>query len=854
MVELSAALQPDLTECDREPIHLLGRVQSFGGLIAVNADRVITHCSANAGQVLGFAGPLEPGGALNQTLLPAALALIEAKLQLVSSGDEVERSFSVQLTDQLLADVALYRSGDYAVIEFERHQSEDRRDYVALVRPMLSKLVIAKSVERLTQLAAQQLQTVIGFDRVMVYKFEPDGAGNVVAECCAAELESFQGLRFPATDIPVQARALYKRNLLRIISDSSELGAPILAAAGEQAAGLDLSLSFIRAVSPVHLEYLRNMGVAASMSLSILKDGELWGLFACHHYTPRVLSLETRSAADLFAQMFSLILDQHETEREKRELARGREVHDCIMLDIAKGLTIDTGFAGIVDLIKPMIAHDGAIGWVDGRFQAVGQSLDPQQFVDLVKFLDAKVLTQIYYTDELVAELPSAAAYAHLGAGILVLPGSRNPRDYIVLFRSEMARSVNWAGDPAKAVTPQEDGLRMTPRKSFAAWQQVVRGKSAPWSMIEVQAAEALRVTLLEVVLRMTDATLQERRNAEQQQEVLIAELNHRVRNILNLVRSLIGQSQSGVNSVSDFTAVVGQRVHALARAHDLITKGNWSPSSAHQLIRTEADAYLGANASRMIISGPDPKLTPEAITTFALVIHELMTNSVKYGAMSQPGGALQIVFSLHNEGGTQLLWEERGGPPITAPPVRRGFGSTLIERSIPFELGGTAKLDFAPGGLRAQFTVPARHVTGFGDVFRAVTHGSEPEPAVQPLSKAVLLVEDNILIALDAEDMLITLGATDVQTASSVLEAFQKLDVGTVEFAVLDVNLGGETTEAVAHRLSRGGVPFLFATGYGETAELTALFPGAVILQKPYEVTALRGAINRAMALLPQR
>ena len=348
--------------------------------------------------------------------------------------------------------------------------------------------------------------------------------------------------------------------------------------------------------------------------------------------------------------------------------------------------------------------------------------------------------------------------------------------------------------------------------------------------------------------LHAAQVALQERRLIERQQEVLIAELNHRMRNVLGLVCSIISQSRLGATSVDDFAEVIGQRVQALGRAHDLITAGSTSPSTLRGLVITEAKAYLGDHAGRVRISGPDSQLTPAAVTTVALVIHELMTNSVKYGAMSSVAGELLIGFARSRDGELELSWEERGGPAITAPPARRGFGTTLIEGSIPHDLGGTCAIDFAPGGLQVKMTVPARHVTRFLDAAEEASSQASVTSEV-PLTGPVLLVEDNMLIALDAEEMLRKLGASEVRLAGSVIEAQGLLDAGGIAFAVLDFSLGGETTETLGRTLQAQGIPFLFATGYGDSSTLAADFPAVEIVLKPYETTVLQTAIDRTLA-----
>ncbi|MFD2578363.1 HWE histidine kinase domain-containing protein [Novosphingobium colocasiae] len=257
------------------------------------------------------------------------------------------------------------------------------------------------------------------------------------------------------------------------------------------------------------------------------------------------------------------------------------------------------------------------------------------------------------------------------------------------------------------------NGPRLTPRKSFELWKEEMGGHARPWTIDEINAAESLRITLLEVVLRLADAANAERDRAHRQQDMLIAELNHRVRNILNLIRGLVSQSKEGAASIDDFAEIIGSRIQALARAHDQVTRTDWSPSSLYNLIRTETDAYASKSQDRVRISGPDALIAPTAFTTLALVIHELMTNSCKYGALSDSRGLVQVTLSRGDDGGLRIDWHESDGPAVKAP-TRRGFGSTIIERTIPHELGGSAAVDFPTDGLRATFLVPDEHISSF--------------------------------------------------------------------------------------------------------------------------------------------
>ena len=355
-------------------------------------------------------------------------------------------------------------------------------------------------------------------------------------------------------------------------------------------------------------------------------------------------------------------------------------------------------------------------------------------------------------------------------------------------------------------------------------------------------------MTLLEVILRMTDASERERRSAQDRQELLIAELNHRVRNILGLIRGLVTQTKAGAASVEDFASVVGGRIQALARAHDQVTVNNWGPGSLRSLIRSEASAYLGTGEGRIHIQGPDVLLEPQAFSTVALVIHELMTNAAKYGSLTDNLGHVDVTWERDAMDRLVLRWRESGGPVVQAP-TRKGFGSTIIDRSIPFELKGEAEVAFELTGLRARFVVPAAYVVEASAGAEAPEDGEGAlSVAAASLSGRALLVEDNMLIALDAEDILMELGAERVDTAASVRGALRLIEASEPTFAILDVNLGQENSIPVALELARRNVPFVFATGYGDKLPRPAEIEDAPTLTKPYTAEIVRKFLRESL------
>lgn len=835
----------DLTNCDREEIHIPSRIQGFGCLISVTADWIINHASNNTASILGLKKETLIGQPLTSFLRQDAIHDIRSRLQMLASDDAVERLFSVAAShNDALFDVAVHRSGRSIVIEFEP-ADQSGQDYTGYIRPMIDRMGKAENVEKLSQIAAQQIRAITNLDRVMVYKFSDDGSGEVIAEAKLAKMEPFLNLRYPASDIPKQARALYQRNHLRIIADVSDMGTEILPVLGPEGEPLDLSMSTTRAVSPVHLEYLKNMGVGASLSISILRRGKLWGLFACHHNTPIILSYKMRTALELFAQLYSYVLDQKENDIEQEQALRSRILHDQVMSQLAEGKTITDNFNEIITAIEGTIPHDGVVGWLDGEFISTGTTPTKDEFMALVPFLNTTGASRAFATHHISKLHEPASDYIERAAGLLALPVSRTPRDYIVLFRREIAKSVQWAGNPEKPVEVGPNGIRLTPRKSFSAWQEIKRGQSAEWTKQEIQTAESLRITLLEVVLRMADANLKERARAQEHQELLIAELNHRVRNILNLIKGLINQSGEAAKDVESFTKTIGGRVHALARAHDQITKENWSPAPLHDLIHTELEAYLQESIDRVTIIGPDALLEPTAFTTISLVIHELITNSAKYGALTDQRGRVEITIEQQADQALILKWREIGGPPVQAPE-RRGFGTTIIERSIPFELQGKADIRFEVSGLRAEFMIPSNHVAEF----KVPEISEQPEIAATESTmqnlENVLLVEDNVIIALDAEMIMQGLGATNITMCSSVHAALNEIESQSFTMALLDINLGNETSERIALALQAKNIPFIFTTGYGELKEMKDQFPDAKVVQKPYDEVTIAAALTK--------
>jgi light-regulated signal transduction histidine kinase (bacteriophytochrome)/CheY-like chemotaxis protein len=840
----------DLTNCDREPIHLLGAIQPVGVLLALSRDWVVERASANLDKMLGIPSDQAIGAPVADILDGDAVHGLRNRLAILFGEDGVERIFGCTLRQGLPPfDIALHLSGEQIIVEAQPARGQTT-DATNMVRSMMARLDQADGFTRFFSEGARLVRALTGYDRVMVYRFAEDGAGEVVAESVRSGIGTFKGLHYPASDIPKQARALYKRNLLRVIADVHAEPVPILPVTDHARQPLDLSLSTLRSVSPIHIEYLKNMGVGASMSISIIVDDKLWGLFACHHYSPHLPSFEQRSVCELFAQLFSMRLESRERKETVEFERRARDIADELLGAVASDerLLNDPGWLG--SILTQAIPADGVAVWIDGTAAFWGQTPKPQDFRRIVSALGKLTDGKVVSTDHLASLVPGGESFALDAAGMLAIPISRGGRDFVVLFRQELIRSVRWGGDPHKPVEYGPNGPRLTPRESFAEWKELVQGRAKPFTSSELRVAETLRATLIEVVLRMADAAATQRRQAAERQELLIAELNHRVRNILGVIRGLIRQSKPHDDSIDSFVELVDGRIHALARAHNQITDDHWGPAPIQALVDAEAAAFLADRPDRIVTSGSYVLLNPQAYSTMALVIHELVTNSAKYGSLSD-SGTVTIDWRRVDGDDLAIEWRERGGPPVK-PPTRRGFGTTIIERSVPYDLGGEATVDYRPDGVIARFRIPARHVgeaTHGRQIVARPPHPPRGQPQAAPKQIlngcCALLVEDSLIIALDAEDHLHRLGADGVVTASTVAAGLDACTAAAPHVAILDINLGDRTSYPIADRLAALGIPFLFASGYGEQAQLPEAHAGRTVVQKPYTVENLARALE---------
>ena len=492
----------DLEACRTEPIHLLGRVQSHGALIALEEPELIVRtASTGCARLLGYTPAELRGRPLHATLGETHAAVVRAATRDADDGDgtataTVPAPRGVPLVTSL--DVAVHRADGLLVCEYE--PDDDATPVYPRVRRALRQIRGATSVADLAAMIVTEVRAMTGFDRVVTYRFDGEGPGQVIAEDKAGHLESWSGWWFPAIDVPPQARRLYLRQWIRAIADVDDvadaLDPPVLPGSDRH---LDLSGSILRTVSGFHLEYLRNLGVRASMSISLISEGRLWGLIACHARRPLRLRPQLRSACELLGVALSMQLvaieEREESAARLQATARLGRMIETFSTGFPASLL--DGSPGVLDLIPAGGAHVRL-----GTFSAgVGATPEPALIDALLARVPVVGPGVVWHTEAVSEALPDAAFPDAVASGVLVLPLS-SAGDAVVWFRPELPRTQRWAVDPEHVARLGPRGERLTPRGSQTVWLETVRGRSTPWSIHEREIAAALGRAISELILR----------------------------------------------------------------------------------------------------------------------------------------------------------------------------------------------------------------------------------------------------------------------------------------------------------------------------------------------------------------
>jgi light-regulated signal transduction histidine kinase (bacteriophytochrome) len=500
----------DLAACEREPIRVPGSIQPHGALFVIDADGLVTKAAIGVlaeGVVAG-----DPVGRPLADLLPDdARKVIDSLPTRLVAGRGAEHLCFLRTEAGTFHFVA-HRSGDDIVVELERALGDEPGSFDEVypdVRAFLDQVQRTADLQALADLAAREVRRITQLDRALIYRFDEDWNGEVIAEDNGGRLPVYMDLRWPASDIPAQARDLYRLNRLRLIADANYVPAPIAPDGGE----VDLTYSVLRSVSPVHLEYMRNMETMASMSISLLSGDRLWGLISCHHLDPIRVPYHVRAACEFIGQVVSMQIAAHEASAlaTRREALRG--VQSRLLAHMAgEDHFIDGLLAQPKDLMA-LTGADGAAVVAAGRCTRIGATPPEARILMLVEWLSTQHREDIFVTDSLADAWHDGEALKDQGSGVVAMSISQVHASYVIWFRPEIVRTVSWGGDPAKRAELGPDGLRLHPRKSFEIWQETVQLRAKPWHEAELDAARELRVAIVDIVLRRAEemAALSER-------------------------------------------------------------------------------------------------------------------------------------------------------------------------------------------------------------------------------------------------------------------------------------------------------------------------------------------------------
>lgn len=656
---LSLALQRAIDNCAREPIQIPGSIQPQGFLLVIDEKaQTIVQVSAN---VVGWLG-LDPqaliGAALEQVfddcprLLARLSALPEDDQNPFHVGDVRFRE-GVQAGKPIA--MMAHRHDQVLIAEFETagDMTSAYGNVYPLMRSFISQMDETESIEALCQRSVAEVKRITGFGRVKAYRFDADGNGLVNAEQADEGYPSYLGLSFPAADIPAQARGLYLANRIRVIEDANYQASPLVPVDNPlSGAPLDLSFATLRSVSPVHLQYMRNMQTLASMSISIVVRGELWGLISCHHATPRSVSFQTRTACELLGSVLSLQIETKEAQAKTQRMLSLRRQIVQMLAAMADLDSVIGGLRAMPEVLLDFVQATGAAVISESTLDVYGQAPDPVQIQALTQWLSQRNTHDVFQSDNVGRDIPELPELAGSVSGVLAMAISELHSNYIIWFRPEQARVVNWAGKPQKAL---DDSGSLSPRHSFALWQETVRGFARPWDELDTEGVIELRAAVLGIVLRKAEemaALAEELKKSNKELEAFSYSVSHDLRAPLRHIAGyaeLLGDIEGSKLSErgNRFLENIGESARFAGTLVDNLLSFSQMGRSAMRYSEVDLNAMVDAIRREMQpdyegrdlqwkIPQPLPKLIADA-AFLHLALRNLLSNAIKYSRNQSP-------------------------------------------------------------------------------------------------------------------------------------------------------------------------------------------------------------------------
>lgn len=667
--------------CAREPIHIPGSIQPHGFLLVLDAQSLdILQASENVATWLGLDADQMVGSSLHRLLIDCASLAARLKALPVDEQHPFhvgDVRFNRGLRAEKPIAMMVHRHDGALIAEFEPI-SDPHAAYgnlYPLVRAFIGQLQDVPSIDELCKRSVLEVKRMTGFGRVKAYRFDAEGNGLVNAEIADPGYPSYLGLCFPATDIPQQARRLYCANRIRVIEDANYQPSPMVPAHNPRTqAPLDMSFAALRSVSPVHLQYMRNMGTLASMSISIVVRGELWGLISCHHDTPRAVGFQTRTACELLGSVLSLQIETREAQAGAQHMLSLRQQIVQLLSAMADR---DSVREGLLSLPETFVGFAGAAGGAiisESRYELLGQTPPVAQVEAFVQWLaHHQPGAEVFQSDNVGRDIPQLPALAEHVGGVLAVAISEIHSHYLIWFKPEKTRTVQWAGRPEKTIA---DSGALSPRNSFELWQENVSGYSSPWHPLEVDGVGELRTATLGIVLRKAEEMAQlasDLKKSNKELEAFSYSVSHDLRAPLRHIAGyaeLLGDLES--EKLSDrgvrFLDHIGESARFAGTLVDNLLSFSQMGRAALRLSDVDLGALVDAIRNEMLpdYQGRDLKwqVAPLPVVYadaafIHLALRNLLSNAIKYTRTREHGEididawqtATEVVVSIRDNG-----------------------------------------------------------------------------------------------------------------------------------------------------------------------------------------------------------
>jgi light-regulated signal transduction histidine kinase (bacteriophytochrome) len=692
----------DLANCDREPIHIPGSIQPHGALIALDAQGLLTHASRNAAAMLPNLPALGQRPSIGQFWRsPLLRASAESLLEEAANGQDVS-PISIEATlGDVLHDVVLCAHAGKVVLEFEPRGPDNGElsSFAMLAHRSMSRLKGKTDFASILAEAVATIRQLTGFDRVMAYRFHQDDSGEVVAEAKIDLLAPYLCRRFPASDIPVQARRLYVVNTLRLIADVDDARIPV-DAFDPQAPPLDMSYSILRSVSPIHVEYLKNINVAASMSVSIVVGGRLWGLIACHHRTAHRVPYAVRMACDVLANVVSsavqVVIERAAVARKSAATELRATLAELALQgdDSSLGLgPTRAALASVIPCDRILFSHGSKL-----RHDGLSASVT----AELLRWLDPRPedLLALNELSSLPDDLRAALAPV---SGLLAMRHDRVNRGWTVLLRNEQTAPVVWSGPPDKARRIGPLGIRLTPDGSLAEWQQDVRGRAEAWDELDLQIGR-------QILDELSRASASRAAEMDRARGHLLAILGHDLRDPLqsiNLAALMLGRGGDQASMASRISASSGRMGRLIAQVMDM-SRLQGGIGLGLRFVECDLSAFVEALVEESRLAYPnaliDARIEPSISASvdpdrLAQVVSNLLSNARQHGLLGE-----QIQVALTQTGPSAQLEVSNVAAALSGPMVAGLFD--------PFKRGSVAN-QRNPNGLGLGLYIASEVVKG---------------------------------------------------------------------------------------------------------------------------------------------